>query len=70
MHWTIKNNLNGQLDINSNFIKISFMEHHKESTRIKVVVRKRPISKKEKSKNDADILVQRDSQTVVVKEMK
>jgi hypothetical protein len=41
-----------------------------EQPRIKVIVRKRPVSKKEKSKNDADILEQRGSQTVAVKEIK
>ena len=41
-----------------------------EQTRIKVVVRKRPLSKKEKVKNDADVLEQRGVQTVAVKEMK
>jgi len=46
------------------------MEQNKEPTRIMVVVRKRPISKKEKAKNGADILEQRGPQTIAVKEMK
>ena len=41
-----------------------------DQTRIRVVVRKRPISKKEKSKNDVDILVRRGVDTIAVKELK
>ncbi len=41
-----------------------------EQTRIRVVVRKRPLSKKEKDKNDPDIMEQRGDQTVAVKELK
>jgi len=41
-----------------------------EQTRIRVVVRKRPVSKKEKSKNDVDIMERRGTQTVAVKELK
>ena len=46
------------------------MEQPKEPTRIRVVVRKRPLSKKEKAKNDADVLEQRGPQSVIVKEIK
>lgn len=46
------------------------MESSQEPTRIKVVVRKRPISKKEISKNDTDILDQKGPQSISVKEMK
>ena len=46
------------------------MESTQEPTRIKVVVRKRPISKKEKGKNDNDILEQKGPQSISVKEMK
>jgi hypothetical protein len=41
-----------------------------DQTRIRVVVRKRPISKKETSKNDIDILERRGDDSVVVKELK
>jgi len=41
-----------------------------EQPRIRVIVRKRPVSKKEKTKNDADILEERGGQTIVVKEIK
>lgn len=41
-----------------------------DKTKIRVVVRKRPISKKESSKNDTDILEPRGQDTVVVKELK
>ena len=41
-----------------------------DQTRIRVVVRKRPISKKEKSKNDVDILERRGVDTIAVKELK
>ncbi len=41
-----------------------------DQTKIKVVVRKRPMSKKEKDKSDVDIMEQRGSQTVAVKEIK
>lgn len=46
------------------------MEPAKDQPKIRVVVRKRPVSKKEKSKNDADILEKRGPQTVAVKEIK
>lgn len=38
--------------------------------KIRVVIRKRPISKKETSKSDIDIVDIRGPQTVVVREMK
>lgn len=41
-----------------------------DQPRIRVIVRKRPASKKEKAKNDADILERRGDQTVIVKEIK
>lgn len=41
-----------------------------EPMKIKVVVRKRPRSKKEIGKNDADILEQRGPQSIVLKEVK
>lgn len=44
--------------------------HPREVPRICVVVRKRPISKKEQQKNDIDIIEHRDSQTIVVVEPK
>ena len=46
------------------------MEGNKELPKICVVVRKRPLSKKEIAKNDVDILEQRNSQTIVAKEFK
>jgi hypothetical protein len=42
----------------------------KELPKIRVVVRKRPASKKEIQKNDIDIIETRGSQTLVVKELK
>jgi len=39
-------------------------------TRIRVVVRKRPINKKELSKNDVDILERRGSDTIAVRELR
>lgn len=41
-----------------------------DQTRIRVVVRKRPISKKESSKNDVDILERRGTDSIAVKELK
>ena len=38
--------------------------------KIRVVVRKRPMNKKENQKNDADIVEIRKPQTVIVREMK
>lgn len=46
------------------------METAKEIPRICVVVRKRPLSKKEIQNNDLDILEKRGSQTIVAKEFK
>jgi len=46
------------------------MEAHKELPKICVVVRKRPLSKKEISKNDPDILEKRGDHTIVAKECK
>ena len=46
------------------------MEAPKDLPKICVVVRKRPISKKELQKNDFDILEKRSSQTIVAKECK
>jgi hypothetical protein len=42
----------------------------KETPKIRVVVRKRPIFKKEVLRNDIDILEKRTDSTVVVKELK
>ena len=41
-----------------------------KAPKIRVVIRKRPINKKEMSRNDTDIIDVRGTQTVVVKEMK
>lgn len=38
--------------------------------KIRVAVRKRPTNKKEMQRNDIDIIEQRGSQTVIVKELK
>jgi hypothetical protein len=46
------------------------MQEQKQLPRICVVVRKRPLSKKEKQKNDPDILEMRGPQTIVAKESK
>jgi hypothetical protein len=50
-------------------------ENHQEEyvdnlPKIRVVVRKRPLNKKETQKNDADIIEIRRPQTVIVREMK
>jgi hypothetical protein len=42
----------------------------KELPKIRVIVRKRPASKKEIQKGDIDIIESRGSQTLVVKELK
>ncbi len=41
-----------------------------EAPRIRVVVRKRPLNKKELKKNEEDIMEVRNAQTLAVKEMK
>jgi len=41
-----------------------------DQTRIRVIVRKRPINKKEITKNDIDILERRGDDSMVVKELK
>jgi hypothetical protein len=46
------------------------MEEVKELPRICVVVRKRPLNKKEIQKNDPDILEKRGAHTIVAKEFK
>ena len=46
------------------------MEAPKELPKICVVVRKRPLSKKETQKSDPDILEKRGPQTIVAKEFK
>ena len=46
------------------------MEESKELHKICVVVRKRPLNKKELRKNDPDILEKRGSQTIVAMESK
>lgn len=46
------------------------MEESKELPKICVVVRKRPLSKKELRKNDPDILEKRGPQTIVAMESK
>ena len=46
------------------------MEVAREAPKICVVVRKRPLSKKEIQKNDPDIVEERDANSIVVKEFK
>lgn len=46
------------------------MQEQRQLPRICVVVRKRPVSKKEAQKNDPDILETRTTQTIVAKESK
>jgi len=43
---------------------------NKEIPKIRVVVRKRPINKKEISKSDMDIIETKGTQTIIVKELK
>lgn len=43
---------------------------HKEIPKIRVIVRKRPCSKKEIQKNDIDIIEKRGNNTIIVKELK
>jgi hypothetical protein len=54
----------------NNEININKLGNNKEIPKIRVVVRKRPTSKKEIQKNDIDIIETRESNTVVVKELK
>ena len=59
----------GKIHLNSNTSGI-FQINLMDPTRIRVVVRKRPLSKKEKCKSDVDIIEDRGTQTVAVKELK
>lgn len=45
-------------------------EDFSNEPKIKVCIRKRPLNKKESTKNDIDIIDVRTSQSVIVKEMK
>lgn len=45
-------------------------EFYNSLPKIRVVVRKRPLNRKETQKNDADIIEIRRPQTVIVREMK
>ena len=47
-----------------------YEEYTDNLPKIRVVVRKRPLNKKETQKNDADIIEIRRPQTVIVREMK
>ena len=49
-----------------------FLENpsHDKTPKIRVVIRKRPLNKKEIQKNDLDIVENRGPQTVIVKELK
>ena len=50
--------------------KISADYSTKDIPKIRVVVRKRPMNKKEISKSDMDIIETKASQTIIVKELK
>jgi len=45
-------------------------DYSKDIPKIRVVVRKRPMNKKEISKSDMDIIETKASQTIIVKELK
>lgn len=47
-----------------------YEEYYDNLPKIRVVVRKRPMNKKELQKNDADIIEIRRPQTMIVREMK
>ena len=58
---------------NNNFAYAGEMqaeEYYDNLPKIRVVVRKRPLNRKEIQKNDADIIEIRRPQTVIVREMK
>ncbi len=58
-----------ELNLN-NFINSEGIVNSKDIPKIRVIVRKRPPNKKELQRNDIDIIEQRGSQTLVVKELK
>jgi hypothetical protein len=45
-------------------------ESHKDTTKIRVIVRKRPLNKKEVTKNEIDIIEMRGTGSLIVKELK
>lgn len=58
-----------QEDLYSNERKLSF-DSLKDIPKIRVVVRKRPMNKKEIAKSDMDIIETKGEKTIIVKELK
>jgi hypothetical protein len=59
-----------QEDLYRNERKLSVDPSIKDIPKIRVVVRKRPMNKKEISKNDMDIIETKGEKTIIVKELK
>ena len=59
-----------QEELYSNERKLSVDPSLKEIPKIRVVVRKRPMNKKEIAKNDMDIIETENDKTIIVKELK
>jgi hypothetical protein len=59
-----------QEDIYNNERKLSLDPSLKDIPKIRVVVRKRPMNKKEIAKSDMDIIETKGGQTIIVKELK
>ena len=55
---------------NYNAEQVNNFSSYKDIPKIRVVVRKRPLNKKELMKNDLDIIEQRGPHNLVVKELK
>jgi len=59
-----------QEDLYSNERKLSGESSLKDIPKIRVVVRKRPMNKKEIAKSDMDIIETKGDKTIIVKELK
>ena len=59
-----------QEDLYNNERKLSLDPSLKDIPKIRVVVRKRPMNKKEIAKSDMDIIETKGGQTIIVKELK
>lgn len=54
----------------NNILSTEGIMNSRDIPKIRVIIRKRPTNKKEIQKNDIDIIENRGSQTVIVKELK
>ena len=59
-----------QEDLYNNERKLSLDPTLRDIPKIRVIVRKRPMNKKEIAKSDMDIIETKNSQTIIVKELK